>query len=239
MTRPPRLGRLASRSCTAGPWSPYWSPYRSCFMRLMRFIRRPGRTCTDRVPAAQQPSDSSFLSQPGRQRSASQHFAPAPSSCPSGSSLPVQRTTRHPREEDPRDGWYCECLPRVDRRAYPSGVSNLEIREFLASRRAKISPERAGLPRYGSKRRVPGLRREEVALLADVSVEYYTRLERGGARGVSRGRRRVSEASVPMPPGLPTTPIPRLLHGPTRVLAHYSSDSRGHRRVHAVPPRDA
>jgi len=66
----------------------------------------------------------------------------------------------------------------------------LEIREFLASRRAKISPERAGLPRYGSKRRVPGLRREEVALLADVSVEYYTRLERGGARGVSRGRRR-------------------------------------------------
>ena len=55
----------------------------------------------------------------------------------------------------------------------------------MASRRAKISPARAGLPRYGSRRRVPGLRRDEVALLADISVEYYTRLERGEARGVS------------------------------------------------------
>jgi transcriptional regulator with XRE-family HTH domain len=60
-----------------------------------------------------------------------------------------------------------------------------EIRDFLASRRARITPEQAGLPAYGSKRRVPGLRREEVALLAGISVEYYTRLERGNARGVS------------------------------------------------------
>ncbi len=60
-----------------------------------------------------------------------------------------------------------------------------EIREFLASRRARIAPEQAGLPVYGGKRRVPGLRREEVALLAGISVEYYTRLERGNARGVS------------------------------------------------------
>lgn len=60
-----------------------------------------------------------------------------------------------------------------------------EIREFLTSRRAKITPERAGLTMYGRKRRVPGLRRDEVALLADISVEYYTRLERGNARGVS------------------------------------------------------
>ncbi|MGH2429037.1 MAG: helix-turn-helix domain-containing protein [Candidatus Limnocylindria bacterium] len=60
-----------------------------------------------------------------------------------------------------------------------------EIREFLTSRRAKISPERAGLPVYGRQRRVAGLRREEVALLAGISVEYYTRLERGNARGVS------------------------------------------------------
>jgi len=60
-----------------------------------------------------------------------------------------------------------------------------EIREFLASRRAKITPAHAGLSLYGHKRRVPGLRREEVALLADISVEYYTRLERGNARGVS------------------------------------------------------
>jgi transcriptional regulator with XRE-family HTH domain len=60
-----------------------------------------------------------------------------------------------------------------------------EIREFLTSRRAKVTPQRAGLPAYGRHRRVAGLRREEVALLAGISVEYYTRLERGNARGVS------------------------------------------------------
>jgi transcriptional regulator with XRE-family HTH domain len=60
-----------------------------------------------------------------------------------------------------------------------------EVREFLTSRRAKITPRRAGLPLYGRQRRVSGLRREEVALLAGISVEYYTRLERGNARGVS------------------------------------------------------
>jgi len=60
-----------------------------------------------------------------------------------------------------------------------------EVREFLTSRRAKITPQRAGLPMYGRHRRVSGLRREEVALLAGISVEYYTRLERGNARGVS------------------------------------------------------
>jgi len=60
-----------------------------------------------------------------------------------------------------------------------------EIRDFLTSRRARITPERAGLPAYGGNRRVPGLRREEVAMLAGVSVDYYTRLERGNARGAS------------------------------------------------------
>jgi transcriptional regulator with XRE-family HTH domain len=59
-----------------------------------------------------------------------------------------------------------------------------EIREFLTSRRARITPEQVGLPTYGS-RRVPGLRREEVAVLAGVSVPYYTRLERGDMSGVS------------------------------------------------------
>jgi transcriptional regulator with XRE-family HTH domain len=62
-----------------------------------------------------------------------------------------------------------------------------EIRDFLTSRRAKISPDRAGLPAYGGNRRVPGLRREEVALLAGVSIDYYTRLERGNLNGVSEG----------------------------------------------------
>jgi transcriptional regulator with XRE-family HTH domain len=59
-----------------------------------------------------------------------------------------------------------------------------EIREFLTSRRARITPGEVGLATYGS-RRVPGLRREEVAVLAGVSVPYYTRLERGDTSGVS------------------------------------------------------
>lgn len=59
-----------------------------------------------------------------------------------------------------------------------------EIRDFLASRRAKITPEQAGLPTSG-RRRVPGLRREEVAVLAGVSTEWYTRLEKGHISGVS------------------------------------------------------
>ena len=59
-----------------------------------------------------------------------------------------------------------------------------EIRDFLKSRRDRVTPEQAGLPVYGS-RRVAGLRRGEVAQLAGVSVEYYTRLERGNLGGVS------------------------------------------------------
>jgi transcriptional regulator with XRE-family HTH domain len=60
-----------------------------------------------------------------------------------------------------------------------------EIRDFLTTRRARLTPEKAGLPRYGGNRRVSGLRREEVSLLAGVSVDYYTRLERGNLSGVS------------------------------------------------------
>ncbi|MBA2810706.1 helix-turn-helix domain-containing protein [Streptomyces sp. KM273126] len=60
-----------------------------------------------------------------------------------------------------------------------------DIREFLASRRAKITPQQAGLPAFGGNRRVPGLRREEVALLAGVSIDYYVRLERGHLAGAS------------------------------------------------------
>ncbi len=59
-----------------------------------------------------------------------------------------------------------------------------EVRDFLISRRARVEPERVGLPR-GSDRRVPGLRRGEVAALAGVSVEYYARLERGAIGGAS------------------------------------------------------
>jgi transcriptional regulator with XRE-family HTH domain len=59
-----------------------------------------------------------------------------------------------------------------------------EVREFLMSRRARVSPELAGLP-SGAHRRVPGLRRSEVAALAGVSVEYYSKLERGSIAGAS------------------------------------------------------
>jgi transcriptional regulator with XRE-family HTH domain len=59
-----------------------------------------------------------------------------------------------------------------------------EIREFLTSRRARITPDQVELISYGP-RRVPGLRREEVAVLAGVSIQYYTRLERGDMNGVS------------------------------------------------------
>jgi transcriptional regulator with XRE-family HTH domain len=79
----------------------------------------------------------------------------------------------------PTQGGYGSSIVVVDNRN--------EIREFLASRRARITPEQAGLPAYGGNRRVPGLRREEVALLAGVSVDYYTRLERGNLHGVSEG----------------------------------------------------
>ncbi|MCF2706372.1 helix-turn-helix domain-containing protein [Arcanobacterium haemolyticum] len=60
-----------------------------------------------------------------------------------------------------------------------------DIREFLSSRRARISPEEVGFPSGGGRRRVPGLRREEVAMLAGVSVDYYIRIERGNLAGVS------------------------------------------------------
>jgi transcriptional regulator with XRE-family HTH domain len=63
--------------------------------------------------------------------------------------------------------------------------SRSELREFLTTRRARITPLQAGLPQYGGRRRVPGLRRDELANLAGVSVEYYTKLERGNAQGVS------------------------------------------------------
>jgi transcriptional regulator with XRE-family HTH domain len=66
------------------------------------------------------------------------------------------------------------------------GDVRAQMREFLSTRRARISPEQAGLPVYGGdRRRVPGLRRSEVASLAGISPEYMTKLERGNSTGVS------------------------------------------------------
>ena len=75
---------------------------------------------------------------------------------------------------------------RAARRTVDVVDNRVEVREFLTSRRAKITPEQAGLPAAG-QRRVPGLRRSEVAALAGMSVEYYAKLERGALAGVSAG----------------------------------------------------
>jgi hypothetical protein len=79
---------------------------------------------------------------------------------------------------------------RDDHRAIRGDV-RAEIREFLTTRRARITPEQAGLPVYrGDRRRVTGLRRDEVALLAGISSQYYTRLERGKRHRRLRQRHR-------------------------------------------------
>jgi transcriptional regulator with XRE-family HTH domain len=84
--------------------------------------------------------------------------------------VPGTASTSHGRREAPT-------LVVVDNRN--------EVRDFLVSRRGRINPEQVGLPLLRGSRRVPGLRREEVAMLAGVSVDYYTRLERGNLSGAS------------------------------------------------------
>ena len=80
---------------------------------------------------------------------------------------------------------YCEGTPHRRHPTYAVDMDNRsEVREFLMSRRAKLTPEQAGLP-AGPNRRVAGLRRTEVAVLAGVSVEYYSKLERGTIAGAS------------------------------------------------------
>ncbi|MDO4888806.1 MAG: helix-turn-helix transcriptional regulator [Actinomycetaceae bacterium] len=125
--------------------------------------------------------------------------------------------------------------------------NRVEVNQFLTALRARITPDEAGLVAFGTDRRVPGLRREEVAQLAGVSTAYYTRMERGDLRGVSEGvlyslarALRLDEAETlhlfdlahtasgssrrPLPHGLPAaaarrrTPDPRVLERLTRVL---------------------
>lgn len=76
-------------------------------------------------------------------------------------------------------------LPCTPARTLADVDARAEIKDFLTSRRARVTPDTVGLPSLGGRRRVPGLRREEVAMLAGVSVDYYTRLERGNMAGVS------------------------------------------------------
>lgn len=97
-------------------------------------------------------------------------------------------------------------LSRSGARSVESVDQRREIREFLSSRRAKITPQQAGLPAWGGTRRVPGLRREEVALLAGVSIDYYTRLERGSLDSASDSvLDAIATLSSSMRPSAPTS----------------------------------
>src|SRR6478735_6806817 len=93
-----------------------------------------------------------------------------------------------PRERRRSHCWkvYRQPTPGPTGRSYGGEVDNRdEIKDFLRTRRARLTPEDAGLTAFGSNRRVPGLKRGEVADLAGVSVEYYAQLERGNLAGVS------------------------------------------------------
>ncbi|WP_433340237.1 helix-turn-helix domain-containing protein [Streptomyces sp. CA-253872] len=108
-----------------------------------------------------------------------------------------------------------------------------DLREFLRTRRARVSPQDTGLPASMGVRRVPGLRREEVALLAGVSAEYYERLERGRTRNVSASvldavarvlrldpaeRDHLFALAGPARARSAAAPVPRLRPGLRRVL---------------------
>src|SRR4029453_15197879 len=94
--------------------------------------------------------------------------------------------TRMARREEVTDDGCTRSTSHVAAARRSVGVvdNRVEVREFLTSRRAKITPERAGLPTAG-QRRVPGLRRSAAASLAGMSVEYYAKLERGFLAGAS------------------------------------------------------
>lgn len=136
---------------------------------------------------------------------------------------------------------------------------NVELGEFLKSRRARLRPEDVGVPSYGSRRRVPGLRREELAQLAGVSVAYYIRLEQGTAEGVSAevldaisralrldGDEHVHLHRLAHPPRRePATDPPRLraplrhlldsiTHAPAYVVGHYTNVVAWNRLTAAV-----
>ena len=83
------------------------------------------------------------------------------------------------------DGYRQRLLPRPARAYRGSMDPSSEVRDFLRTRRERVTPQQVGLPDFGGDRRVKGLRREELALIAGMSVDYYIRLERGNLTGVS------------------------------------------------------
>ena len=99
-------------------------------------------------------------------------------------------TPRRPQHHRVRQWLLSQVLPAPPpscrpRRSVEVVDNRAEVRQFLCSRRARLQPEQAGLPAYGGNRRVPGLRPEEAAMLAGLSVDDYVQLERGNLKGVS------------------------------------------------------
>ncbi|MCC5480554.1 helix-turn-helix transcriptional regulator [Streptomyces barringtoniae] len=105
----------------------------------------------------------------------------------------------------------------------PADTVREDIRTFLTSRRARITPKEAGLPDFGGRRQVSGLRRSEVAQLAAISVEYYTRIERGNVGGVSED---ILDA------------LARALRLDDVERAHLAALVRAANNPHRVPDRD-
>jgi quercetin dioxygenase-like cupin family protein len=118
-----------------------------------------------------------------------------------------------------------------------------DIAEFLTSRRARITPERAGLPTYG-KRRVPGVRREDVASLAGVSIEYYKRLERGHVIAQGGAPMEITRSSIDTAKGPGTwftgdvyIDAVAAAPAPARVqanLVHFTPGARTHWHTHPL-----
>lgn len=109
-----------------------------------------------------------------------------------------------------------------------------DVREFLMSRRARVTPAQAGLPAYGGARRVAGLKREEVAMLTGVSTEYYARLERRNLRGVSdsvheslAAALQLDEAERPPCSSWQRLPSPSRTAGTSRVRAEVRPSVQG------------
>ena len=99
--------------------------------------------------------------------------------------------------------------------------SRTPLADFLRARRAALRPERIGLTTVGTRRRVPGLRREEVALLAGVSVDYYNRMERGSLTGVSEPVLTGIADALRLDPAERTHLFDLARQGETEVLAAY------------------
>ncbi|WP_431311812.1 helix-turn-helix domain-containing protein [Pseudolysinimonas kribbensis] len=110
-----------------------------------------------------------------------------------------------------------------------------QLGEFLRARREAVHPADVGLETGVRRRRVPGLRREEVALRSGISAEYYIRLEQGGAPPVAAGRRGARACAAPRPRGggLPA-PARRSVARPAGAAAH---DIRRHGRARRLARR--